>query len=118
LAAWNRASGVLHEATGQDPDREMAKEQNPVSQARRLAELSAPADMRLSVALSHGMTLAKLEDNRAGARLASDLAFKRLSIVGLRSGEPVEVEVSDRMRDFLERFFGRPKSDDEPPDPD
>ncbi len=120
LKAWERAKGVVQDATGEDPDRAMAKEQDPVAQARRLAELAAPADMRLSVAISHGMPLSQLDANRAGARLASDHVFRRLSMVGLKSGEPLEVEVSDRMRDFLERFFnrGRRKGTDEPPDPE
>lgn len=105
LKAWERAKGVVQDATGEDPDRAMAKEQDPVAQARRLAELSAPADMRLVVALTHGTPLPTLEANRASARLVSDLVHKRLSIVGLRSGEPVQVEVSERMQDFLARFF-------------
>ena len=90
----------MFEASGISPD-EARQVAEPVGRARRLAELAAPADMRLSLALGLGATAADLEADKAGARLMLEAAHKRLGIVGLRTGEGLEEGMSDRMARFL-----------------
>lgn len=103
--AWQAAKGLIRQASGLDVDREARKVRDPVGRARRMAEVAAPADMRRSLALGLGAGIDDLERDKAGARLQLEAAHRRLSIVGLRSGEIVETDVSDRMQDFLSRFF-------------
>ena len=83
---------------------ELAAEADPVARARKVAEAAAPGDMILLTALTHGVAPAALEAYRGSLRLVSDLAQRRLSIVGLRAGEVVEHDASDRFRAFLERW--------------
>ena len=97
---WAKAKRRMLEASGISPD-QAKTEREPVARARRLAELAAPADMRLSLALGLGATAADLEADKAGARLMLEAAHKRLGIVGLRTGEGLEEGMSDRMTRFL-----------------
>lgn len=107
-AAWTKAKRRIKEASGRDLDAEVRSVRDPVQRARKMAETSAPADMRASLALSLGATPAELELDKSGARLILEAAHKRLGIVGLRAGESIEHDVSDRMRDFMERFYATP----------
>lgn len=97
---WANAKRRMLAASGINPDQATA-EREPVARARRLAELAAPADMRLSLALGLGATAADLEADKAGARLMLEAAHKRLGIVGLRTGEGLEEGMSERMTRFL-----------------
>ena len=101
---WRRAKARILEASGQSADVARAVIE-PVARARRLAELAAPADMRLSLALGLGASPADLEQDKAGARLMLEAAHKRLGIVGLRSGDSLELGASERMTDFLRAWF-------------
>ena len=101
---WTRAKQKIAEASGLNPDA-ASKIAEPVARARRLAELAAPADMRLSLALTLGASAADLEDDKAGARLMLEGAHKRLGIVGLRSGDSIDEGMSERMAGFLAAWF-------------
>src|SRR5437762_8442660 len=74
---WQRAKRRILEAGGVNPDT-VARIAEPVGRARRLAELAATADMRLSLALSLGATPRELDEDLGGARLALEAAHKRL----------------------------------------
>ena len=104
---WRRAKARILEASGLNPDVARSVVE-PVARARRLAELAAPADMRLSLALGLGASPADLETDKAGARLMLEAAHKRLGIVGLRSGDSLELGASERMTDFLRAWFDAP----------
>ena len=103
--AWQRAKRRIQGAAELDVDAELREVPEPVARARRLAELAAPMDMRLTLALGLGCSVAELEHERHGVRVMGDLAFRRLAIVGLKSGESIEHDVSDRLKDALSRFF-------------
>ncbi len=79
---------------------------DPVENARELARQYAPADMRLGIALTHGTDLDQLEWLRASSRLVADYASRRLAVVGLKAGESLSLEPSDKFVDFLERWRG------------
>jgi hypothetical protein len=81
-----------------------AGDSSTVTSARGLAERLALADMKLSAALTHGTPLEDLEGLRAASRLASDLAHRRLAIAGLKSGEGMSLEPSDKLVALLERL--------------
>jgi hypothetical protein len=126
-AAWKRAERVrqaTHPVTLTEPDvrgQAVQLSSDPVTRAKEIAAQFAVADMRLSLALSHGTDLETLEALRAGSRFVAELAHKRLSILGLKSGEAVSLEPSERMAEFLERWHaaGGPAAEArEAPDPD
>jgi hypothetical protein len=108
--AWHTAKTRNKRWNGLDADAAAKRESTPIAKARAIAEAFAPADMRLSVALGHGLTPAELEADKVGTRLMADLAHKRLGIVGLRAGDSIEEGMSDRMSRFLDVFFERPSS--------
>lgn len=105
---WAKAKRRMLEASGISPDQAKV-ELEPVARARRLAELAAPADMRLSLALGLGASAADLETDKAGARLMLEAAHKRLGIVGLRTGEGLEEGMSERMTRFLAVWMDGPR---------
>jgi hypothetical protein len=80
---------------------------NPVERARRTAEAAAPALIDLTQALTLGTNPEELDRNRGGLRIMSELALRQLSIVGLKSGELVEHEPSERFRSIINAWFGR-----------
>lgn len=102
--AWTKAKARIKDASGLDVDKESRKLTEPVARARRLAEVASPMDMRLSIMLGLGCTPDELERDKSGARLMLEAAHKRMSIVGLRSGEVQEHELSDRFQEFFARF--------------
>ena len=102
--AWRKAKARILEASGVSAD-VASRTAEPVARARKLAELAAPADMRLSLALTLGASPAELEQDKSGARLMLEGAHKRLGIVGLRSGDSLEEGMSDRMAGFLRAWF-------------
>lgn len=117
LAAWRRVV-ELARAQGIDLELELKRERDTVSRARRIAELLAPLDMIQSASISHGTSPGDVEVLNRAYRLKAELAHRRLSIVGLKSGEVLEADVSDRLRDALTRFFDparrRPRPDGSP----
>jgi hypothetical protein len=102
--AWTKAKARIKAASGLDIEREARTIQDPVQRARRTAEIASPFDMRLSLILGVGCEPDELERDKSGARLMLEAAHKRMSIVGLRSGEVQEHELSDRFQDFFARF--------------
>ncbi len=80
---------------------------NPVERARRTAEAAAPALIDLTQALTLGTDPEELDRNRGGLRIMSELALRQLSIVGLKTGELVEHEPSERFTNFLMGWFGQ-----------
>jgi hypothetical protein len=124
-AAWKRAERVrqaTNPVTLTEPDvrgQAVQLSSDPVTRAKELAAQFAVADMRLSLALSHGTDLDTLEALKAGSRFIAELAHKRLSILGLKSGEAVSLEPSERMAEFLERWHAAGGgSAAEPPEPE
>ena len=105
--AWQRALEAARTTSGADVEAEIARVKDPVGRARRAAELAAPGNMRVALALALGTTPAEIEKDKAGYRMIAEDAHRLLAMVGLRAGEAVEVEMSDRMQDFLTRFFGQ-----------
>ena len=105
LQAWKKAQARLQAV---DPDlpadliEAVADRTGPVERARGLAELLAPVDMILLAGVTHGLAPDEVEAYGKPLRLMTDLAQRRLSTVGLKSGEAVEHDMSDRLRSFLE----------------
>ena len=58
--------------------------------------------MILLAGVSHGLAPDEVEAYGKPLRMVADLAQRRLSMVGLKSGEAVEHDMSDRLRSFLE----------------
>ena len=73
----------------------------PVPEARTRAERAAPALIDFLQAVTLGSTPTELDQVRGGLRIMADLALRQAAMVGLKSVEGVEHDVSDRMRDFL-----------------
>src|SRR5882724_8318763 len=102
-----RAARNMQRADEQSPrdlTAEVAEVTDPVDRARRLAELAAPADMLALIAIRHGLAPEVMDTYKHQLRLIADIASRSLSIVGLRAGEVQTFEVSDRFREFLERW--------------
>jgi len=121
LHAWKKAQAKLKAV---DPDlpadliEAVADRTGPVERARGLAELMAPSDMILLAAVAHGLLPDELEAYGKPLRMMTDLAQRRLSMVGLKSGEAVEHDMSDRLRSFLELWHAdRPAPLDVTPPP-
>ena len=122
LHAWKKAQARLQAV---DPDlpadlvAAVADRTGPVERARGLAELLAPSNMILLAGVSHGMAPDEVEAYGKPLRMMTDLAQRRLSMVGLKSGEAVEHDMSDRLRSFLELWHqdrpGNPPRDISPP---
>lgn len=106
-AAFETACDRLKDATGTDVWAAIEAIESPVEKARVMAELFSPADMVLSLGLGLGTSREELEKHPRAVRLITELAHRRLSIVGLKSGETVQADMSDRMQEFLTRFFER-----------
>lgn len=82
---------------------------SPEERSRELMRFYAEADTALLIALGHGTDLATLETLRGGSRLVAELAQRRLAVLGLKSGEAIDLEPSQKMQEFLERWYaGRP----------
>lgn len=107
--AYRSAVARVREAGGGELARlRRGKDESPVAFARRMAELTAPADMRMSLALGLGTTNLEHELYPRAMRLRADLSHKRLAIVGLRAGESLTDDgVSDRFTEFLQLFTDR-----------
>jgi len=56
------------------------------------------------IAIRHGIDPDTAETYKHQLRLIADIASRSLSIVGLRAGDVQQFEVSDRFREFLERW--------------
>jgi hypothetical protein len=78
-----------------------------VGRARRQAEVMAPVLMRLQRALLLGTSPEELDRVRGGARILLEGIKATLGIVGLRAGEEVSVDMSERMQSFLDRWQER-----------
>jgi hypothetical protein len=78
-----------------------------VGRARRRAEIMAPALMRLQMALLLGTSPEELDRVRGGARLMLEGIKTSLAMVGLRAGEEVALDLSDRMQGFLTKWQER-----------
>jgi hypothetical protein len=121
LQAWKKAQARLQAV---DPDlpadlvAAVPDRTGPVERARGLAELMAPSDMILLAGVTHGLAPDEVEANGKPLRMMTDLAQRRLSMVGLKSGEAVEHDMSDRLRSFLELWHAdRPAPLDVTPPP-
>ena len=121
LQAWKKAQARLQAV---DPDlpadlvAAVADRTAPVERARGLAELLAPSDMILLAGVTHGLAPGDVEAYGKPLRMMTDLAQRRLSMVGLKSGEAVEHDMSDRLRSFLELWHAdRPAPVDVTPKP-
>jgi hypothetical protein len=97
--------------------------------ARSSAASLANFDIQLLAAIRFGLPLQTLEKCHRSLRLVSDLSLRNLAIVGLKTGETVEMDLSERMRDFLTAWHdgqapapkviehaGAPDDTREPPD--
>lgn len=102
-ALWTEAAARIKRAGGLDIDREARAVHDPVQKARRLAEVAAAADMRLTIAYGHADPRTH-EPVKGYVSLALQAAFRRLAAVGVRSGDVVEHDLSDRFQDFMQRF--------------
>lgn len=78
-----------------------------VRRAREQFEIAAPAMARLQLALTLGTSPEELDRVRGGARLMLESIKQSLAIVGLRAGEEVSVDLSERMQGFLDRWQER-----------
>lgn len=86
------------------------EEPEPVQRARRTLEHAAPALVNLTLALTLGTDPEELDRRRGGVRVMADLAVRQLAAVGIKTGETVEHDLSERFTDAMARFFG-PVSD-------
>lgn len=105
-AALERANRRLLEA-GVPPDELEPADQGYVGRARKQAEVMAPALMRLQRALLLGTSPEELDRVRGGARLLLEGIKQSLGMVGLRAGEEVSLDLSERMQGFLTRWQER-----------
>lgn len=80
------------------------KDDQPVGKARRYADLAAPAMMRLQLAVVLGTSPEDLDRWRGGFRIMLDGIKTSLAIVGLRAGEEISVEPSDKLLRAMERW--------------
>ena len=78
--------------------------EDPVMYARRIAAAYAPADMQLLVGLTHGTNAADLSRHTNIVRLLSELATRRLAMVGIRSGDAPASSASEALAVFLARW--------------
>lgn len=78
-----------------------------VDRARKGYEIMAPALVRLQMALTLGTSPEELDQVRGGARLMLESIKQSLAVVGLRAGEEVSVDISERMQGFLTRWQER-----------
>ena len=91
------------EITG-EPLPARAEDGDALTQARASAQALANFDIQLLAAIRYGLPLKTLEKCHRSLRLVSDLSLRNLAIVGLKTGETVEMDLSDRMREFLTRW--------------
>ena len=70
--------------------------------------------MALLIAIRHGVDAETAETYKHQLRLTADIAARSLSIVGLRSGEVQQFEVSERFQQFLTAWSGGGGSADDP----
>lgn len=102
-----QAGKAMHRADPDTPADLVAAAQDvtdPIDRARRYAEIASPVDMLALIAIRHGLDPDTAETYKHQLRLIADIASRSLSIVGLRAGEVQQFEVSDRFREFLERW--------------
>lgn len=105
-AALDRAEERIATLTGTPLDqvRAYVEPAGGASRARKTFDVAAPAYARLYLALTLGTPPEELDRVRGGARLLLEGAKQALAIVGLRAGEELTVDMSDRMRGFMERW--------------
>ena len=124
VKCWQQLRKRVYDATGLDIDQEMRQAGEPVARARRGADVASATAMRTLLALTQGASAADLETDKSGARLMIEGSRAVLSIVGLRAGDVLEHDFSDRFKDALSAFYGPPTAALEPapaalpPDPD
>ena len=106
--ALDTARQRIAEAAGVPVAEVEAAEGSYVARARKHAELASPALMRLQLALTLGTSPEELDRVRGGARLLLEACKQTLAVVGLRAGEEVSVDLSERMQGFLERWQSAP----------
>ncbi len=106
--AWPRARRAIETASGQRV-REIREIAEPVPRARRLAELAAPALLRLRLALELGTSPEELSEDRSGCALMLEGSHRDLARVGLGSADFGDTGgLSERMTRFLAVWFERP----------
>jgi hypothetical protein len=104
IAALRIARERIAAAAGKTVDDVEAAEGDHVARARSYIGMAAPALARLQMALTLGTSPEELDRVRGGARIMLESIKQAHAIVGLRAGEEVSVDLSDRMRGFLERW--------------
>lgn len=107
--AYRLATSRVAMASGLTPDEYEQRERgdNGIRRAREQFEIAAPAMVRLQLALTLGTSPEELDRVRGGARLMLESIKQSLAIVGLRAGEEVSVDISERMKGFLEQWQER-----------
>jgi hypothetical protein len=103
--AFDRAQARIRQAAGGKLE---VEESDPVQLAMARARHAAPALVNLVQALTLGTDPEELDARRGGVRIMAELATRQLAIVGLKSGEVVEHDLSERFQDAMQRFFGPP----------
>ena len=88
-------------------DQVQAAEGDHITRARTYLAMAAPAFSRLQVALTLGTSPEELDKLRGGARLMLESIKQAHAVVGLRAGEDVSLDLSDRMQTFLTRWQER-----------
>lgn len=105
--AVDRAQRRIAEAAGVTVAEVAQMEGDYVTRARKQAEIMAPALMKQQMALLLGTDPEELDRVRGGARLLLEGSKQVLAIVGLRAGEEISMDVSERMQAFLTRWNDR-----------
>src|SRR3989442_1087366 len=118
--ALARARQRIAAAADLDPSQYADQTQAPVDRARKRAETAAPALVDFCQALTLGTDPAELDRLRGGLRIAAELALRQLAAVGIKTGETMEHDVSDKFRNFIAGWFSRGgderRPDDQRPD--
>lgn len=106
--ALEKANARIADAAGVSPDSIDGDSTDPVQQAMSRARHAAPATMRLIQALTLGTDPDELDRRRGGVRIMAELAVRQLAIVGMKTGETVEHDVSERFTQAMALFFDKP----------
>lgn len=107
--AYRRAQVVMNKATRGLDEPEDVGGGGFVGHARRAADRAAPALIRLVQALTLGTSPEELDRVRGGVRVMAELAIRQLAISGLKAGETMELDMSERFSKFMTGWFQEPR---------
>ena len=107
LAALKIARARIAASAGKDVSEVETFEGEHITRTRNYLTMAAPALAQLQMALTLGTDPEELDRIRGGARLILESIKQAHAVVGLRAGEEVSMDLSERMQTFLTRWQDR-----------